>query len=300
MDAVTLMRRLGIIRYIHTNAVMESRKAGHPKLTAILGFHDAVEMFLVTMCDHLSAKTTPNIKFDEYFKVLSEPPAGKTLLHASQASRLNKIRVSLKHHCILPTESDIDDMRAASTSFLEDNCKAILAVDFATVSMIDQVADEEVRKYLNDAGILRDANDLREASYRVAVAFRKLLLNRHKKVWGNNDVNPFSFGGQIELFDVPQLVEGFQQSDFYYKVQGAIDSLQEAVTVLALGIDYHAFAKFRYLIPVAIPHSKGKEEGYNYQIRSKAPPLSTETIRFGIDFVVETALHLQRCEAPKS
>jgi len=77
------------------------------------------ELFLQLAAEHLGARTPPD-KFMDYWKLV-EPkiPKGGPTQKLSMA-RLNKARVSLKHHGTLPSKLDIEAFRASTTSFFEE------------------------------------------------------------------------------------------------------------------------------------------------------------------------------------
>jgi hypothetical protein len=293
MDAATLISRLALVRYIYGQAVRESRRPEPICATAILGFHDAVEMFLHTTCEHLNAQLPKRVYFESYLDALAAQPLNLVVEHIISVKRLNTVRNNLKHHGVIPALLEVEGLRAATGNFLEDNSRKLLSMDFATVSLVHLVGDTDVRSLLQEATSQLDAGNLDRAPRSVSIAFRKLLEQFHARVWGVNDVDPFSFGESLDVTKVPNVPGHPQLTQFLYSVHNAVTRLQEGVRILALGIDYNEYSRFKYLLPIAIPAWSGKRDDYHFTVRSHAPPMSVETVRFGIDFVVGCAFKLQ-------
>jgi hypothetical protein len=68
-----------------------------------------------------------------------------------------------------------------------------------------------------------------------------------------------------------------------------VEALQSAVSLLAFGIDYVTFMKFRAIVPDVFESDEGWEASRN----ERQHPASMAGYQFCYDFVISTALHLQ-------
>jgi hypothetical protein len=294
MDAPTLLRRLGMVKYIYSVALQDSAKAEPLCATSLLGFHDAIEMVLYAACEHLGAKFEKKLPvFEDYFTALSKVATPPTIAHEVAVKRLNTARNNFKHQGIIPAKTEIEGFRAVAANFLSDNLSPLFGVSLADVSLVHAVEDLESKAFLAEGENLLKAGDVENAARNVSIALRKVIENYHTKTWGANDVDPYELGGDIGPFDIPWGAFSEGREDFDHKVRGTINSLQQVVQIIALGLNYPRYAKFRYLLPTAIPILSGKKDDFHFTIRRTAPALTQTAVQFGIDFAIECALHLQ-------
>lgn len=119
MQSENSIKRLPFIRYLYSLAIQQSRQPKPLNAASILTFHDSVELFLQLACGELDVETKEFIKFPEYWELTKgKLPNGRDLGYESQMRRLNRLRVNLKHHGIMPDESDIEGSRVNVTNFL--------------------------------------------------------------------------------------------------------------------------------------------------------------------------------------
>lgn len=76
-------------------------------------------------------------------------------------------------------------------------------------------------------------------------------------------------------------------AEFIDKVKKSIESLQQAVKILSLGIDYRRYVKFRLLTPHISRTLDGTYHIHRVQWGSKGKP-TIEDVQFCIDFVIES------------
>src|SRR5687767_13615592 len=100
-----IMRRLAFAKYVYSLGILESRKRAPLSAAALFMFHDAVELFLEAGSEYLdTGKPQPN--FLDYWDLLSKR-SSEPISHKESMRRLNKARVSLKHHGTMPSGEDV-------------------------------------------------------------------------------------------------------------------------------------------------------------------------------------------------
>lgn len=209
--------------------------------------------------------------------------------------RLNKARVALKHHGILPSKTDIEAYRASSKLFFEEATVLVFGLEFYSISLIEYVSPEESRNHLKNAQKLCSTANYEDAASEVALAFEKMISNyeSNKSEWRFD--SPFFFGKDMTSFSSSRMGidrnEFRRVAEFVDKVKDSIEAIQQAIKILALGLDYRKYSKFK----LSLPHiDKAYSGDYIVDKRSlgRRPSPDNEYIEFCISFVVECAIKL--------
>jgi len=240
----------------------------------------------------------------EYWDLISQKLSNQELTQKESMRRLNKARVALKHHGTLPSKLDIEAFRASATNFFEENTPIVFGLDFSDISLVELVQCEDVKNNLKDAEKALKENKIEEALGKVAIAFAQLIDDYESRKRGRYGKSPFFFGESTTFLGSFHMginrVTGskFERrlAEFIDKVGESIRSLQHAVKILSLGIDYRKYVKFRLITPT--PYiSRASDGTYTYHVSkvkwdSKRKP-TVEDVQFCIDFVIESAVILQ-------
>ncbi len=183
--------------------------------------------------------------------------------------RMNKSRVALKHHGTLPSRLDVDAFRASVTSFFEDSCPLVFGIHFKSISLINLVQYTNVRTTLEEASKSIEAGEKEGAIQKIAIAFDQLLDVYESKTQTDFGRSLFSFDHSVSsvfsspdddaIADLASEVESFAND-----VESALENMQNAIKILALGLDYRRYVRFQLLTPSVIKLSNG-----NYQVHPK-------------------------------
>jgi hypothetical protein len=278
------LQRLSFAKYLYYNACEQSRSAELLAAASLLMFHDALEMFLQISAEHLDIGSNhPN--FMDYWHILSPKLEGLSLPQKESMRRLNKARVSLKHNGTLPSRLDIEAYRAAATNFFAEACPLIFGITFEDLSLIEYVSSYDIREHLKKAEACSEKGDFSTATDEIAVAYEKLIEGysvkksiEHNKTYSSSPSVSILSGKRLRLHD-PELQEVLRQ-------------MQDAIRVLALGIDAKKYIKFKSNLPSVMKTMDGKYHT-NRIIRSSAwKPPNKRYVQFCILFVVECAIRL--------
>lgn len=215
--------------------------------------------------------------------------------------RLNRARVSLKHHGTLPSKLDIEAFRASSTAFFKENTPIIFGVDFSQISLIELIQYEGVKNKLKNAEKLAKENKIEEALDKVALAFAELIDNYEDKIIEQYGRNPFLFGRSMTFMS--SFFMGLKRAessnverklaDFVDTVKESLENIQKTVKILSLGIDYQKYAKFQLFTPQVVRTASGKYHIEKLPWGSRGIP-TIEDVYFCIDFVIESAISIQK------
>jgi hypothetical protein len=117
---------------------------------SLLLMHDAVEFLMLAVLDHLQIAPKKNREFMDFWPLIrdagrSDPPDRIPM------DSLNKLRIGLKHYGNLPNPQAVRDLLPRVRGFFENVLEAYCGVNYSDVSLIDLVADPEVRSSLHEA-----------------------------------------------------------------------------------------------------------------------------------------------------
>ena len=283
------IRRLAFIRYLYQTSLSQSYAPVPLSCASILMMHDAVELFLHLASECLNAGPPPP-EFMKYWDILSEK-LGCDLEQKESMRRLNKARVSLKHYGTLPSQLDVESFRGSVTNFFNDNSPLVFGIAIADVSLVEYVNPESSRNKLKEAETALAEGDTLSALDKIALAFAEMIQDYETRKQDGFYNSPFYFGRDLHFLNSFFMGLGHDSfSDFVDRVKESIEAMQEAIKILALGLDYRKYSKFRQLTP----HLNMVMSG-NYSIvrrfQEENKP-SIDDARFCIDFVVESALAL--------
>jgi hypothetical protein len=154
--------------------------------------------------------------------------------------------------------------------------------------MSDLVTQHEARTLLRDAGTHADQGDYTEALALLSEAVQCLLLDyRFSKRTGATstayDIGRLPrFGMHRTTWIDPAWDEAF------FALIDTVDQMQDAMRVIAMGVDYQRYARFRMLVPVVWHRSGGRREVHPQE----GLQVGHKEYQFCKQFVIETALHL--------
>ena len=206
------LRRLAFVRYLYTLGLEQSVKPEPLSSASLLQFHDAVEFFLDLAIETVDAPTKSGMHFAEYWEVLA-PKVEWCITQKAAMYRLNKARVSLKHHGTLLTAVDVLAFRVSTTRFFVENTPRVFGVQLSDVSLVDLVLSGEVRDDLRAAEAALGRDDITESLKCSAVALQRLLDDFDRSVRDKYGRTPFQFGKELTFFSAHMM--GLTQSGSY-------------------------------------------------------------------------------------
>lgn len=286
------VQRLSFVKYLYTLAIEQARLPEIQASASLLIFHDSIEVFLQIASEHLDAgKPQPN--FMDYWDFLSPKIAGAALPQKESMRRLNKARTSLKHSGTFPSKLDIESFRASVTQFFVEAFPLIFNLEFSEISLIEYVSNDEVKLHLKNAIDFARKRDYETSMNEIALGYEKLIYTYTTGAGGNLAGSEFSFGRSMGF--IPSVRLGLREQmdmgrvgKLFDATIKSIEELQSAVRILALGINYKKYVKFRSRLPSAV-----RMAGGNYVVQHMGrKDIDHDHVDFCIMFVVECAIRL--------
>lgn len=295
----TTMERLAFNKYVVDMASQQAQEPQPMSATAVLSFHDAVELFLQHSAEYLNAGKAGKsyVRFMEYWEIISNAlPDDQELGQKPAMRRLNDARVSLKHQGTRPDTADIASFNVAVTDFFEENVPKVFGIEYSEISLISLVQYEETRNRLTQARQYLSEGERKEAIKELALAYDNLFFEYDQRMEDEFGYRPFSIGQKTRFgpSKTDMREYGRDMEQFYEMVTDSLDGIEDAIRVVSLGIDYRRYSKFDALTPRVIRTIGGGVEAPD-------PPdekeFTDDEVEFCIDFVVESAIELQKMDA---
>ncbi len=214
-------------------------------------------MFLKLLAEHKGVNAS-KFRFIDYWTKIPD------LTLKESMRNLNARRINMKHKGLLPANSEVEISRVNASDFFEQNTLLQFGIDYKEISLVNLVNYKDVRNFLTKSQDALDNGRSDESIENVAYAFYELLhaYESNKSQWGNS---PFSFGKSMGFMSSSHLginrnSDTFKRElgDFVDKVKDSIESLQLAVKITSIGIDYREYVKFNILTPRVYRDSNGK------------------------------------------
>lgn len=286
----TLLRRLAFIKYLYSVGE-EQCGASEPLAGAgLLTLHDSIELFLQLAAEHLNVTAKLSDFKDYWTHFAPKLPAGSSLTQQASMQRLNKARVSLKHHGTQPSKLDLETFKVTASAFLNENCPTIFSLTFNEISLSEFVQPDEARLRVDHAINLSSHGEFDEAAGELVIAFELMLGDYSERNADRFHRSPFRFGPNLSRFgmrgmstfdgDVRRAVDGVVES---------ITAMQSAMRVMAIGIDFRRYTRFRTIVPSVVRTLDGTFHLHEWQESTR----DAEMIQFCIDFIIESAISLR-------
>jgi hypothetical protein len=286
------MRRLTIVKYLHTQALEQERKGGPLAGLALLPLHDAVELFLQVAAETQSLTMTSQqrTEFMAYWHAFSK--TSLPLPYEPQMRLFNDARVAVKHKGLLPIQQQIEEFRFTVTAFLNDATPKVFQIEFDSISLSSLVQSDDVRSELQAAETAAHASQFKEALEHAAKAFH-LSLQNHR--WSET---PRLFDPTDDARELRQRARyaslsqsGFSDSRSFEAVGKMGESLGEAITILAYHLDYVGYRRLRTYGPDI--YSSERLAGMSMHW-TQEPTADRSIVDQCVAFAVDAALRLER------
>ena len=283
-----IVKRLSYIKYFYEFAREQSKLPSPQNYISILMFHDSVELFMYLSAQFRDIKIKTNTNFMDYWQKFVDD--GFKLSRKADMNKLNETRKGFKHSGNFPNTDDIEFFRVITQSFFEENCPMIFGIEFANISLLDLIQDDEVREILENAHDFYINSKYKEALTHIGIAFHTLLKN-YKKSTSSRGRSPFDIGENL----------GFIKSDYNMgttelsKISNTVKAIQKILEPIILNLDYRRYFKFRFLTPIFILNGDEYYDKYHiiWATERDKNDFKKENVEYCIKFIIESALKLQ-------
>jgi hypothetical protein len=249
----TYLQRLSFIKYLFLVGLAQSYQPEPLCGASILSFHDSVELFLQLSLERLNISTgNKELSFMDYWDTIDKELKNTTLSQKEGMKKLNRVRVNLKHHGIVPSKLDIESCRFNTSAFFNENCLTIFGVNFDDISLLNIIKFKRQRELLKQAKEAFENGLIDNSLEKLPLSFEYLILDYEESKKDKFNRSPFFFGesmtylksvylGGIINFDpqIKKVVDNMSKS---------IEEIQKAIKILSFGIDYKKYVKYESIV----------------------------------------------------
>jgi len=238
--------------------------------------HDAAEIALAAVANHLNAEFKDRNYLLSYYKLIKDqaPRKGNVPLRR-EMERLNTIRNTAKHEGILPDTKSNAYLASAVYSLFEKICKKYLDLEFSSISLKSLIRDERIREYINKAEKNIDIGKIKEAF--VSLAYAMFYICESLTI-------PLLY---------PPLSEDVKGEAQYYIPP--MDKTAHMVNLIGHGVDLFQYDQFKTFVPKIGRYKKSGKTFHQWDKYFGHPANWTkEKAEFCLHFCIETALKFQK------
>lgn len=293
MDLKIIIQRLAFAKYLIHKGNLESSNTEPLSSVSILNYHDALEFaFDLILTD--KGISMNDLSFMQYFDKINEWLRNNEKNEISLRPSLEKLkerRVNLKHRGIFPSKTGIEESRITANNLFEELCMNVYELDKNDISLIELMNNERVKKRIKES-IDSYPSDPKKTIENLSLAFEFLLRDYESSKSDFLNNSPFYFGKDMTFLSsfYMDMNSGDKFAEFIDKTKESIEAMQKAVKILAFGLNYKKYIKFRMSIPEPIWHIGGDMPKVPLP---KDPKLSQPDFDFCIAYLIECALKLQ-------
>ena len=195
---VTHLQRLSFIKYLFSSGLAQSYQPEPICAASILSFHDSVELFLQLSLEKVKANiSNKELRFMDYWDPIEKELKSKKLSQKEGMKKLNKIRVDLKHHGIIPSKLEIESCRYNTSTFFNENCIIIFNINFDDISLLDIIKFERPKEFLKQAKKDFEKGFIDKSKEDLALSFEYLVLDYEESKRDKYNRSPFFFGDSM-------------------------------------------------------------------------------------------------------
>lgn len=174
-----LIERVVVSKYLLRRA-RETLASSSPFVSGltVLQLHDATEMLLRVVAEHLHTQIKERSSFDQIVNAVASV-ATTPLKHRSALNQLNKARVNFKHFGLEPKKEDAQKLLLDMESFYPETVKTLLREDFDAISLSSLAGHRRTENWLAKAETALESGEYDEAVRASTVAFE--IYRHHLK-----------------------------------------------------------------------------------------------------------------------
>jgi hypothetical protein len=278
------------VRYTLQRAQEQAELADPLHAPALLLLHDAAELFLVLAAQACNAAVKSSMEFLAYWDLLDAALAPDQLGHKADMTVINKARGGLKHSGVIPSKAEIQRFATMTRAFLEDATQVVFGVTLDQATLVDLVPSAAVRSALHEAEAAIAAGDVAGALGKARIAFELSLREDDERVRQATGRHPL----RITAARLPSAFSlGLRELDARFgrgwdDLIAVVKRTDDAVRLMAKGIDYADYIRFAELTPHAV-WTLGSDQPTLVSDASQTAA-AIDDARWALDFAIRSAL----------
>jgi len=230
-----IQRRIVNAKYVLEKASsLQSENAIMGLSISLLLMHDASELLMLAVLDHLNANPAKKREFMDFWDDVTKSGHSQPK-HRIPMDSLNRIRIAFKHSGTIPNPDEVRRLLPRVQGFFEDTLMDYCGITFGEVSLIDLIPDTEVRALLHGARSKFLDGDKYSAMIDLKVALHTLEGPEGKYL------------PRISAPDAPSLPVEMQRAGwnaYLNQLHSFLDQVEVVVNALRFGVDPVRYTDF--------------------------------------------------------
>lgn len=272
------IRRLLLAKQLYLHGLDHTNRAGAlNKMIGVHNFHNAIEITLRSIFLHheIRPEKQLNIEFEVMLGEIDKFPKFQAddirLPYRQELRNLNQLRNLVQHHAVEPETSTMEYWRVFTKRFLEKSFDTYFGVDFESISALDMIQNECLRKLLE-----LSQTKLQENCYSHSIAFADVALSTARSAL-------------LKLLPKVEIPRSFVEGSFvdFSDFNKELSKLTEYAIVLSSGVSIADYRRY-FLIREKVHYIFGDVPRASHEI-----DIDENSVRWAINFVIDTVVDWQ-------
>ncbi len=270
-------------RLVHAKLILDragsmlSRSTDLDISVALLLTHDAVELMMLAVLDHVGAPSNKKREFLAFWQDMKQIGKQEPPDYVAMES-LNRLRVGLKHSGIIPNPKVVSELFPRAKGFFENVLRLYCSLEYASLSLLERIPDEDVKGFIVK-GRAEFANGAKnEAMCAFAAALAKIERPRGRYI--PRLVAP-------EAPDVPRELREMGFANYFKSLHAFLHSSAAVLNAQTFGFDSQQYRSFRRMLPTAMQSFSGE---FQFQLWTTYEKLDEDAFEKIDDFLVDYAV----------
>lgn len=291
VDEEIRLRRLSFAKYLISIGNLNSENVIPFSATAILNYHDAIE-FLFDLILEEQGLSSNDFSFMGCFnkinEIIEKSNKNPSLLGGG-LEKLKDRRKNLKHKGYFPSEYDIQEAKSLTINLFTELCDKVYSMKYDEINLVYLLNDSNTRDYLLQ---INKTDDDKMIITHLSLAFKYLLRDYENTKKTIHVKSPYQFLKRKPKtsYDL-KLDKDYRMKKFVDELKDNLLSLEENLKILAFGINFNEYVKFRTIVPDATWYLGNKEPTVNLR---GDDTINENELNFCLNFIIESALRLQQ------
>lgn len=257
-------RRLLLAKQLYLHGLEHSYNKGSlNKMISIHNFHNAIEITLraIFLQYEIRAEKQLNIEFEAMLNEVDNfylfKKSGKRLPYRQELRNLNQLRNMVQHHAVEPETSTMEDWRVFTKRFLIEAFKDYFDKSFDSISSLDLIADDNLRKLLEISGNYLKNKDIVQCVINAKVAFEYAIQKILNEVTHKNfhRLSGFNINQSLDNPMIGYIDDTIKEINA--NIYESIKETKHFLVMLSIGIELAEYKKIEKLTPKVKLSSNG-------------------------------------------
>jgi hypothetical protein len=282
MDPIT-HRKLAIVKQLYQHATLQSNQRGLvSRILAVVVFDLAIETGLKALASSVDPSKVPAEGFPGLVQQVKKH-LGKNNLGAlpdeANISHVHSIRNDTQHKAKYPNDIDVGDCRTYTRDFLQKIIRNVWDISFEEITLTDFVKHSRIKEFLVGSETAFGENDYQQAVNQAAAGLTWALLLLQEPIVGR-------------LWESSKFIveDRFKRVGVDEDASRTFRRVQETLLLVALGMDYASYIRYRSLAPVVV---FAADKSVNFYGPNASRQFTQDEAEFAMAYCVDAVVQIE-------